>query len=388
MSATARRLAVICLCAALAACNAPRGAGFQSEVLKAARTQADAADAADADAPAGAAVPAEFAVVPVTRATQAQLAGWPAIGPQRHDWIRRQEQPASMIIAPGDVVSVVIWDTEENSLLAGPGQRQADLPEMKVTSSGAIFLPFIGEMRVQGMSPQTARAKIEERYATAIPSAQVQVSVRPGRANTADLVSGVASPGSYPLEDRDVTILSLISLAGGVQPGLENPQVRLFRGSAVYGISLERLFGDPGFDTTLVGGDRVIIESEKRFFLSLGAAGTEAEHIFPRDRVTALEAMSIIGGLSDARANPKGILVLREYPAGALRADGAGPPHRRVIFTLDLTSADGLFSARNFTVMPGDLVYVSESPLTATRTVLGLVGSVFGIANTATNAAN
>jgi len=52
----------------------------------------------------------------------------------------------------------------------------------------------------------------------------------------------------------------------------------------------------------------------------------------------------------------------------------------RVVFTLDLTSADGLFSAGIFHIMPGDLVYATESPVNAASTVLGLLGTVLGVA--------
>ncbi|ASM73827.1 MULTISPECIES: hypothetical protein [Roseobacteraceae] len=65
-----------------------------------------------------------------------------------------------------------------------------------------------------------------------------------------------------------------------------------------------------------------------------------------------------------------------------------GPRQPRVVFTLDLTKADGLFSARNFWINSGDVVLVTESPINGTRTVLGLVGSVFGVFNTVGNSAN
>jgi polysaccharide export outer membrane protein len=208
----------------------------------------------------------------------------------------------------------------------------------------------------------------------------VQLQVLQGRANAANLVSGVAKPGVYPLPDSDYTLLSLLAEGGGVEQGLKNPQVRLMRGGSVYGISVSRLFGDPGLDTTLRGGDRVIVEEDSRYFLSLGAAGSEALHVFPKDQVSALDALSLIGGVQDSRANPRGILILREYPRTALRKDGRGPGQERVVFTLDLTSADGLFSAGRFAVLPGDLVYATESRLTSAKTVFGLIGSVLGIA--------
>lgn len=352
----------------LAACNLPRGAGVQSEVL-AVQTGAG-----------GEQVAPDFGVVPVTRAVLPQIGQWPAVGPGGYDWIRRQEQSASLLIAPGDQVNVTVWDTAENSLITGPGQRAVTMQAMQVSSAGEVFLPFVGTIRVAGMSAATARARIEEEYASSIPAAQVQLSVEPGRANTANLVAGVASPGVYPLADRDVTILSLLSLGGGVNPGLPNPQVRLFRGDHVYGIALSRLYDDPALDTTLMGGDRVIVEAESRAFLSLGAAGSQSRHVFPTEVVTALDALALIGGVNEARADPQGVLVLRDYPAAAVRADGiAGPAHERMVFVLDLTSADGLFSAGAFQIMPNDLVYATESPVNAARTVMGIIGSVFGL---------
>lgn len=356
-------------CMGLAACELPRGAALQSEVL---------AVQQDFD---GTEVPADFAVFSVTRATLPVLQSWPDTGPARRGWISRTAQPASSIIAPGDTISVTVWDADENSLLSGVGQRAAQLQDVVVSSGGVIFLPFLGDLRVQGMSPQTARARIQERYEETSPSAQVQVSVTPGRANTVSVVSGVAAPGVYPLVDRDVTLLNILSQSGGVPPGLNNPQVQLLRGGDVYGTSLARLYDNPSLDTTLVGGDRIVVEPDERYFLSLGAAGSEALHEFPKDHMTALDALSIIGGIQDTRANPQGILILREYPRSAVRGDLSGPPQDRVVFTVDLTSADGLFSAGEFHIMSGDLVYATESPITAANTILGLFGSALGIAN-------
>lgn len=61
-----------------------------------------------------------------------------------------------------------------------------------------------------------------------------------------------------------------------------------------------------------------------------------------------------------------------------MRSDGTGPDRERVVFTIDLTSADGLSSARQFALTNGDLVYVTESRIARTRTILGLVGTAFG----------
>ena len=319
----------------------------------------------------------------VTRALLPVYAEWPRVNDYHYSWIKRQKQPANRIIAPGDTVSVVIWDNEENGLLTSATERSVSMPDLRVSSGGRIFLPYVDEVKISGMSPEHAREVIQEKYEAVTPAAQVQLSLVEGRAREVSLVGGVGSPGTFPLPDQDYTVLSLLSAGGGVDDGLENPQIRLHRSGKIYGTSVSRLYDTPSLDTTLRGGDKVIVQGDSRYFLSLGATGTEARHVFPKDHLTAIEAMSIIGGVSDTRADPKGILVLREYPAKYVDPLKAGPPNARMVFTIDLTTADGLFSAGQFRIQPGDLVYGTESPVTQARTIFGLIGSAFGVVNTA-----
>ncbi|ROU02991.1 polysaccharide biosynthesis/export family protein [Histidinibacterium lentulum] len=355
----------------LGACTfLPRGAGLQREILNQQHS-------------ASAETPMDFSVAAVVRENLATFAAWPDVDHHGLDWIRRIDQPNNRIIAAGDTISITIWSTEDNGLLTAPGQRFVSMPQMRVSSSGTLFLPYIGTIRVAGMSPETARARIEEQYLVVTPSAQVQLEMTEGRANTVSLVSGVVGPGVYPLPDRDFTVMNLIAEGGGIQQGLRNPQVRLQRGSNLYGTSASALLDNPALDTTLVGGDKVYVESDERYFLSLGAAGSEQLHPFAKDSLSALDAMSIIGGLQDSRADPQGILILREYPESAVRYDGSGPDNTRMVFTIDLTSADGLFSARRFEIESGDLVYVAESPLTAADSIVAIVASAFGAARQA-----
>ncbi len=365
------RFVPLFVCVALAGCSLPRGAGFQSEVLA-------ASNAVTRDE--GEPLVYDFAVFEVTKETLPVIGSWPEKDAKSYPWIARQEQPASLIIASGDLVTLTVWDAEDNSLLAGTGQRTTTLQQTQVSTSGRIFVPYIGELRIAGMSPDTARSRIEEELIRTIPSAQVQLVVEAGRENTANLVTGVNAPGLYQLPDRNFKILDLLSLGGGANPALINPQVRLVRGGRTYAMSLDRILADPNLDTAVQGGDRVMLIGDDRQFVSLGATGLEAVHDFPEQEVTALEAMAIVGGVADARANPQGILILREYASTAVRDDLSGPPQERVVFTIDLTSADGLFSAGNFLLQDEDLVYGTESPLGPALTAVGLFNTVSTIA--------
>jgi polysaccharide biosynthesis/export protein len=351
----------------LSACGLPRGAALQSEIL-----------ATDGD------TPADFAVYQVTKSELAKFASWPKTGSFRsYGWFSTSGTANGIIIAPNDRIDLTIWDSEENSLLTAPSQKAVDMKDLLVSESGMIFIPYLETIKVSGLSPDQARKKMQMALKTIIPSAQVQISVRQGTRSSVDLVGGVSSPGTYPLTDNRLTVLNLLSLGGGVAPSLRNPQVRLVRGGKIYGTSLENLYALPKLDARIKGGDKVIISADKRYFRALGAAGTESIVYFETARPTALDAMSMIGGLSDSRADPKGILILREYSHSAVRKNGRGPSQKRAVFSIDLTTADGLFSAGRFYIQPEDTVLITEASITNTRTILGLVGSIFGIFNAA-----
>ncbi len=367
-----KHLAWALLTLTLVACsNLPRGAAVEREILQ-------TADEPDTD----------IAVYPVTRAFLPSYAAWPSNNGHRYDWIGHSHGSNAQIIRPGDTLEVLVWDSGENSLLTGPEQRVATLPSIRVSESGTIFVPYIGNVQVSGRTPDSARSLIQRRLEDVVPSAQVQLSMMEGRGNSIDLVGGVNQPGAILMPNNDFSVLAAISAGGGVAAAMENPQVKLVRGHKIYATSIGDLYANPRLDTRLLGGDKVIVEEDPRYFLSLGAAGREAQHPFNRDDISALDALAIIGGVNDNRADPQGILILREYPTSAVSAGTRGPRKTRVVFTLDLTTSDGLFSARNFHIQNGDLVLATESLITNTRTILGLVGSAFGAVGAATNITN
>jgi len=354
---------------ALSGCTMPRGAALSSEILK----EKDANTAT-------------FQVEAVTRANLKTISKWPATGWSGHyHWINASRGPDSSVIRAGDKISLVIWDNQENSLLTSENQKTVDMPGLQVSSSGTIFVPYLDEVQVSGMTPADARTKIQSALAPIVPSAQVQLALEAGKQNSVDLVSGVANPGTYKLPDRNHTVLSLIAQGGGIAPTLRNPLVRLIRDSKTYEIRADRLFSDGSKNATLRGNDKLLVQEDNRYFTALGATGSESIVYFPQENVTALESLSMTGGLSDSRANLKGVLVLREYPAKTLRNDGSGPAMQQVVFTFDLTSADGLFAARGFQINPGDTILASEASLTITRNVFSLIGSAFGLVSTASN---
>ena len=226
----------------LSACTIPRGAAIVSEVVK----------EKDAETPS-------FQVVEVTRERLPTLAKWPANGWHGHyHWLKASRGPASNVIRAGDVVDLIIWDNEENSLLTSAGQKSTEMRGLSVSSSGKIFVPYLDEVVVSGQTPSDARRNIQAKLVQISPSAQVQLMLTAGQQNSVDLVTGMPSPGTYPLPSRNTSILSMLSIGGGIEGTLRNPIVRLIRGSKTYDIRAEELFEHQSKNVTLRGGGREV----------------------------------------------------------------------------------------------------------------------------------
>lgn len=363
MTSLVRVLSIVLIFAVAACGSLPRGAALQREVTREAKVENS-----------------QFQVLPVTRHNAKLISHWPVTGwSGGFHWIKASRGPQSQVLRVGDQVNLRIWDNQANSLLTPVGTNVTVMEGLVVGPDGTIFVPYVGNVVINGLTAGGARSRIQSELAPIAPDAQVQLTTTPGVINSVSVVGGVASPGTYPLPTRDTSILSVLASAGGINETLRNPLVTVQRGNSTYSIPAKDLFENPNKNTRLRGDDKIIVQQDERAFTALGASGSEDLIYFPKEYVTALEAVSLMGGLNDNRADPKGILVLREYPAKHIVAEPLnGPRKPHVIFALDLTSADGLFAARNFLINPNDTVLATESPIVAVRTIMSLFGSALG----------
>lgn len=355
---------------ALAGCGLPRGAPSRSEVIKGAATD-----------------DAGFALEIVTRERLPLYPAWSGRDRyQQTPWPRGGARPADQRIAAGDRLVLRVWDAEETSLLSGGAAPFADVGTVTVTSSGNVNIPYIDSVPVAGLTVEAARNLLQERLAVISPSAQVQLEYTAGRQNSVEMVGGVASPGTYPLAERNLPLSSMIAAAGGVSTSLSNPQVQITRGSQVLRRSLAFIMEHPEHDPPVQGGDRILISADRRSFKALGAAGKEEVIAFDAETVSALRAISMMGGLADSRADPRGILVLRNY-RNTTQKHPFGPEIDRIVFSFDLTSANGMFDADEFALQDGDIVMATQAVATTTERVIGLFGSSLGVIRTGTRIA-
>jgi len=290
-------------------------------------------------------------------------------------------------IRPGDVLGLTIWENVDDGLLAGEAQNSTLLEEVQVDSAGFIFVPYAGRLRASGNTPEQLRETITARLEEQTPDPQVQVRRLAGDGSTVSLVGGVGVQGVYPIERPTRTLSAMLAKAGGVIIEPEIAQVTVIRGKAQGKIWFQDLFDHPELDIALRGGDRILVEEDRRSFTALGATSQQARVPFETQDMSALEAIAQVGGLVSLASDPTGVFIFRNEPAEIAgqvlgRTDLQGA--QRMVYVLNLTEPNGLFIARDFVIRDDDTLYVTEAPYAQwTKTISLVAGGLTPFANVA-----
>jgi len=203
-----------------------------------------------------------------------------------------------------------------------------ELPDMdktvRVSGEGLISLPFIGEIKAEGLTQQDLENKIKsllsERYIT---NPQVTVFIKEYRSQRASVIGAVENPGSYPLIGRR-TILDIISEAGGITEKA-GKKLYLIRRSSLESsdesvlIDLEELIekGNPELNLPVQGGDVISIPPEKFIYIYVfGAVNSPGQlEVKESEAITVLQAITKAGGLTDRAARTR-VQVIRQEESG------------------------------------------------------------------------
>jgi polysaccharide export outer membrane protein len=107
----------------------------------------------------------------------------------------------SYLLGPGDVLQITVFgDTD----LTGP---------YRVSDSGTVAMPLVGQLRAQGLSVADFQKSLVERLnARAIKSPDVTVQINEYRPFF--ILGEVKNPGSYPYVPN-MTVLTAVAIAGG-----------------------------------------------------------------------------------------------------------------------------------------------------------------------------
>ena len=128
-----------------------------------------------------------------------------------------------------------------------------------------------------------------------------------------------------------------------------------------------------GGDIGLQKNDEIVVRPNARMFTVLGAVVKAGNVDMPKHTISLLEAMGMVGGLNDARANKTGVYVFR---MGDLQNN---PTARARVFRLDLYQPVSIFIAQQFPVQPKDVVYITNAPLYEYDKILTSIYRTFSI---------
>jgi len=216
------------------------------------------------------------------------------------------ENDISYTIGPGDLIDINVFNVPELDIT------------VRVSGNGAITLPLIGSMRVEGLSiPQLEKqlsAKLEESY---LNNPQVTVFIKEYHSKMVSVIGAVKKPGNHELYGEK-TILELISLAGGFTPDASRNIIILRKLKNGKNISLAidmdelMLKGNPKLNIPLKAGDIINIPVVSYMNIYIFGEVKNPGHIkmIREGDITLLRAIAQAGGFTE-RARRGSVLVKR-----------------------------------------------------------------------------
>ncbi len=257
-------------------------------------------------------------------------------------------------VGPGDILSVTVFGHPDLTTPAGEGRSAAE-SGFAVQADGTFFYPFIGSVMANSRPVSEIRTEIADRLAAFIPDPQVEVRVAAFNSQSVLISGEVNSANTQALDAVPLTLLGAINAAGGLTDGADASRVSLQRGDRIAHIDLKG-FLERGFrqnNPVLRNGDIVNVPKRRTLeaFL-LGEVAAPDTIDLSQEPITLTQALTRQGGVREVRADARGIFVFRAVPNAQM-----------TVFQLDTSSPTGLLLGTKFMLEPGDVVYVTRSPL-------------------------
>jgi polysaccharide export outer membrane protein len=276
--------------------------------------------------------------------------------------------PSEYEIGPGDIIYVTVWDHPE---LTSPYTQTSSDPTVPaiqgrlVAADGSAYYPFVGVFQAKGRTAVELRAFLIDKLKLVIKDPQVDVRVVAFRSKRVEVTGEVTKPGTVTLDDTPKGVLQAIAASGGLTVAASRRRAVLTRQGRAHLIDLAGLVsGSRSVSNPLLQpGDVLHIpdQSGDEVFL-LGAVVKQQPFAIEQDSMPLIRALTEAGGLDVMRASQSGVLVFRMR-----RINGETHP---VIYTLDMSHANGMLLASQFQLQPRDVVYVQQGALSQYNSVI------------------
>ncbi len=281
--------------------------------------------------------------------------------------------PKPYTIGPSDIISIVVYDHPE--LLPNAGaviSQSADptgissAPGSIVGADGQITFPFIGRVRVAGLTEIEASDLLQRQLARYIKDPQIAVRINSFRSRRAYVDGEVRTPGTVIFTDIPMTLPEAINRAGGITPSGDRSSVLLMRNNQTTLINLMQLqeLGVNPNQILLESGDLVTVRNrdDSKVFV-MGEIMRPSALVMRNGKLTLNEALGEAGGPNLLTANTSQIYVIRN-------TSQEGAP---AIYHLNAGNPAALALAETFSLQPRDVVYIDPVPLVNWNRILSLV---------------
>ncbi len=121
-------------------------------------------------------------------------------------------------VGTGDKLSIVVYEHADLSM------------DVRIGGDGSIKLPFLGRIKVTGLTTGEISKKITKLYVDEeyLVNPQIIVSINEFKSRKASILGQVKKPGRYEL-DEDTTIMILITMASGYTGKASKKNANLIR---------------------------------------------------------------------------------------------------------------------------------------------------------------
>ncbi|MFG6158400.1 polysaccharide export protein [Halomonas sp. 1390] len=306
-------------------------------------------------------------VRPITPALIARLPAEEPLSRPTPSELRQAIEHYDYRVGPGDILSVIVYDHPELTIPAG-GERAASETGNRVRPDGTLFYPYVGRVRVEGMTLEEVRSLITRRLSRVITDPQVEVGMAAFLSQKAYVSGEVANPGTLPITIQPMTVLDAISEAGGATAAADWHNLTLVRNGREEQLSLYAMLrnGDLTQNRLLRDGDLLHVPSaENQNAVVLGQVRKPGAIPLGNERVTLTDALARAGGVNESRAEPSGIFVVRGNPPESAKM--------ATVYQLDIRDATRLMLGTRFPLQPQDVVYVTSAPLARWNNVISLL---------------
>ena len=161
-------------------------------------------------------------------------------------------------LGPGDLLRVNVFGSPE---LSG---------EVRISESGNITYPLIGQVQVGGKSPTQVEALLVSQFTEGgyLRNPQVSVLVVEYRSQKVSVMGHVTKPGQYPLTTAS-RVLDVLAEAGGpINEEAADTATLMRKDGSKATIDLTALFtGDPSQNHTVGGGDTLYVPRAPQFYV-------------------------------------------------------------------------------------------------------------------------